>query len=508
MNEVRHARRQRIGQRRSASTTGAAATTADAAPARRRTLGALGVIAAGSLLPGCGGGNAVPDLRPGGELVVLTYRSATTWYEDADNRRAGFEFELADRFAREAGYELRFVVLPQLADVLPALERRQGHLAAAGIAATPELESRFRFGPAYQEVGVVVAYDVDARRPQTLADLVGRRVEVLEGSQAQAELERARRTATGLEWAVSDAGDTEELVARVTQGRIDYAVAESHAVSLARNFHTTIASALPIGTPRRLAWAMPSRPDERLPRELASFFERIRGDATLSRLLDRYYGHLQRLTEADLAHFAARVRTVLPQYRRFFHEAQDVTGLDWRLIAALGFQESHWDPKAVSHTGVRGLMMMQDDTAAKMGVRNLLDPRENILGGARYLAMLRDLLARAPEPDRTWIALAAYNIGFGHLEDARTLARERKLDPNLWVHLKDVLPLLMRPEVAARTRFGIARGGEAVILTENVRQYFDILRRIEPAYRPAFESLREEISLVPSGTRLPRLGGR
>ena len=121
--------------------------------------------------------------------------------------------------------------------------------------------------------------------------------------------------------------------------------------------------------------------------------------------------------------------------------------------------------------------------------------------------MVSTIIARAPEPDRTWIALAAYNIGFGHLEDARTLARERKLDPNLWVQLKEVLPLLMRPEVAVRTRFGRARGGEAVILTENVRQYYDILQRVEAPHRPAFESLRDEITLLPPGQRAPSLKG-
>lgn len=475
---------------------------------RRRALAALAAAGAAPLLPGCGGGNAVPDLRPGSELVVLTYRSATTWFEDAEGRTAGVEHDLATRFAAEAGYRLRFVVLPQLADVLPALARRQGHFAAAGIAVSPELEGRFRVGPSYQEVAIEVVHDADARRPQGPSDLAGRRVEVMDGTPALAELERLRATVPELAWKLSEALDTEELVARVTGGLVDYAVAESHAIALARNYHVTIATAFRLGTPRRLAWAMPAPADDRLPRELGAFFERVRGDGSLARLLDRYYGHLQRLGEADLAYFASRVRTVLPLYRRFFHEAQDITGLDWRLVAALGFQESHWDPKAVSYTGVRGLMMMQDDTAAKMGVRNLLDPRENILGGARYLAMLRDLLGRAPEPDRTWIALAAYNIGFGHLEDARALARERKLDPNLWVQLKEVLPLLMRPEIAARTRFGRARGGEAVILTENVRQYYDILRRIEQPHQPAFRSLGEEISLLPPGTRPPRLGGR
>jgi len=205
--------------------------------------------------------------------------------------------------------------------------------------------------------------------------------------------------------------------------------------------------------------------------------------------------------------FMSKVRTTLPLYRKHFHDAQDLTGIDWRLIAALGFQESHWNPDAVSPTGVRGLMMMQDDTAAKMGVKNLLDPRENISGGARYFHSLREVLVRAPEPDRTWIALAAYNIGFGHLEDARAIARAQKLDPNVWVSMKQVLPLLMRPEYSQQAKFGYARGGEAVILTENVRQYYDILLRVEAPHRPQFESLREEIALLPPRMRDPALKG-
>jgi membrane-bound lytic murein transglycosylase F len=152
-------------------------------------------------------------------------------------------------------------------------------------------------------------------------------------------------------------------------------------------------------------------------------------------------------------------------------------------------------------------MMMQDDTAAQMGVKNLLDPRENISGGARYFQSLREVLVRAPEPDRTWIALAAYNIGFGHLEDARSIARAQKLDPNVWVSMKQVLPLLMRPEYSQQAKFGYARGGEAVILTENVRQYYDILLRVEAPHRPQFESLREEIALLPPRTRDPALKG-
>jgi membrane-bound lytic murein transglycosylase F len=470
----------------------------------------LPALLAAMLVTGCGEPEpeAVPPLVDGGELVVLTHQSATTFYQDGEGRHTGLEYELVQRFADEAGYKVRFIALPQFSAVLPALARGQGHLAAAGLSVTPETAKKFTFGPTYQDISLEVIYDSEVLRPRSVNDLVGRRVDVLAGSLAIPELARMKAKLPELAWNEVVARDTEDIVARVTGGLADFAVAESHAVDVARNFHPSIATAFAIGQPRKLAWALPKNADPALVKKLDAFFARIKGDATLTRLIDRYYGHLQRLTEADLAHFMSRVRTVLPLYRKHFQDAQDLTGIDWRLLAALGFQESHWDPNAVSPTGVRGLMMMQDDTAAKMGVKNLLDPRENILGGARYFAMLRDLLQRAAEPDRTWIALAAYNIGFGHLEDARAIARSLKLDPNVWVTMKQVLPLLMRPEHAAQAKFGYARGGEAVILTENVRQYFDILQRVEAPHKPAFESLSDEIALLPPNQRAPALGRR
>jgi membrane-bound lytic murein transglycosylase MltF len=175
----------------------------------------------------------------------------------------------------------------------------------------------------------------------------------------------------------------------------------------------------------------------------------------------------------------------LPALRRHFQEAQTLTGIDWRLLAAIGYQESQWDPGAVSPTGVRGVMMLTAETADRMGVDNRLDPRQSIIGGARYLALLKDALPPdIAEPDRTWIALAAYNQGQGHMEDARRIAKARGGDPDSWLDVKQALPLLSRGGYRHVTRYGYARGFEALTFAENIRNYYDILLRLEPAFDP------------------------
>jgi membrane-bound lytic murein transglycosylase F len=135
-----------------------------------------------------------------------------------------------------------------------------------------------------------------------------------------------------------------------------------------------------------------------------------------------------------------------------------------------------------------------------MGVSDRLDPRQNIIAGARYLKMLRDTLPeRIMEPDRTWLALASYNVGYGHLEDARVLTKRHGLNADSWVDVKKTLPLLTRSDFYSTVKRGFARGGEAVILTENIRNYFDILVRYEESYRPQFSIVPddEESALSP-----------
>jgi membrane-bound lytic murein transglycosylase F len=268
----------------------------------------------------------------------------------------------------------------------------------------------------------------------------------------------------------------------LSAGSAEYAVTGSHVSGLLRAADPAIREARPLGEPEQLAWAFPADTDPDLLRAASRFFRRIRIDGTLARLIDRYHGHVDRLTDADRSRFLARRDEALAGYRHAFHAAQRDTGIDWRLIAALGYQESRWDPLAVSPTGVRGFMMLTEDTASRLGLRNKLDARASILAGARYLRTLRDALpARIPEPDRTWMALAAYNQGLGHLEDARVLAQRQGGNPDSWIDVRRALPLLADEAFQWDLRHGPARGGEALALTENVRAYHQMLRRLEPA---------------------------
>jgi len=443
----------------------------------------------------------VPPVSQTGELIVLTRTSPTTYYEDAEGNPVGLEHDLVELFAKELGVKATFVVAQQFNQIIPDLLQNQAHLAAAGLTITTERSQKLLFSPFFQSVTQQLIYNTDYPKPRTIKDLIGKKIEVVAGSSYAERLKEVRTVAPTLTWAETKKMESEDLLEKLAQGGIDHVVADSNIVDVVKNFYPNIGVAFPLGTTDQLAWAFPKDAEPFLVIKAEAFFKRIRSDGTLKILLDRYYGHVKRLERADVSGILEKMRTDLPRFRAMFQRAQEISGIDWRLIAALGYQESHWDPLATSPTGVRGLMMLTDDTADRMGVNNRLDPNECIPGGARYLVNMKDMIpARIPEPDRTWLALAAYNVGYGHLEDARILAQRQKLNPDSWADLKKVLPLLSKSEYHSTLKHGYARGGEPVIFTENVHTYYDILVKFEKPYKPVFPTF-EPSKLSKNGTQ-------
>jgi len=277
------------------------------------------------------------------------------------------------------------------------------------------------------------------------------------------------------------------LLAEVAEGQIDYTVADSTTVLVNRYFHPDIRVAMDLSQAQSIAWAFRAGEDRSLLERAEAYFATISSNGHIAEIMERYYQHTDRFDYVGTRTFLRHIESRLPRYRAWFEEAAAEYGFDWRLLAALSYQESHWNPHAVSPTGVRGLMMLTLSTAEAMDVEDRNDPEQSIRGGARYLRrVVGKIPERIPEPDRTWMALAGYNVGFGHLEDARRITQIRGLDPDRWAHVRDSLPLLTQARWYKQARFGYARGWEPVRYVDNIRRYYEVMGWITAESRPPF----------------------
>ena len=422
----------------------------------------------------------VAPVAQSGELVVLTVNGPVTYFEDAQGHPSGFEYDLAVLFARELDATPVFVTIDNPAKIEPLLRAGQAHFAAAGLARQFDFPGGLAWGPSYFTTQHQVVARSDDAKVKSLKDIAGKRVGVVDESASEYVLSLPREVTLHVE-RLPPATSTADLLEELAEQKVDYALVESNRFTLARRYFPQLEVAFALGKPAEYGWLISTVDKKRIEEAAKPFFERIRKDGTLKRLVDRYYGHATRITALDSGALIQKIESTMPALKPHFQEAEQASGIDWRLIAALGYQESHWDADATSPTGVRGLMMLTDETADRLQIKNRLDARESILGGARYLALTRETMApRIPEPDRTFLALAAYNMGVGHLEDARILAQRAGLNPDRWQDVRQVLPRLSEPDWFANLKHGYARGFEAQQLVDNVRNYYDILLRREP----------------------------
>lgn len=412
-----------------------------------------------------------------GELRVLTRNAATTYYEGPLGP-TGPEYELARRFADRLGVQLKMAPVGTIGQVLTGLRQGEAHLAAAGLTVTREREQRVRFTPPYQHVVPQVVYrSGQSPVPRSPAELVGAYLEVVARSSHAERLQELKREHAGLKWSENDQRSSEELLTLVAEQVIDFTVVDSNEFALNRRFYPELKIAFDLGEPQPLAWAFAQGSDSSLYDAATEFLQEMQESGELASLLDRHYSHIEDYDYAGSRLYLRHVRNRLPTYRDHFERAARDNRLDWHLLAAMAYQESHWNPDAVSPTGVRGIMMLTMATARYLGIDKRTDPVQSITGGARYLRWLMDNVpAEIPEPDRTWVAVAAYNVGLGHVQDARDIARRLGKDPNKWGDIKDTLPLLRQRKWYEQTRHGYARGNEPVRYVENIRSYYDILR--------------------------------
>lgn len=412
-----------------------------------------------------------------GFINFLTLNSATSFYQDTTGAN-GFEYQLALLFADFIKVKARFITVAHFSDLYPELLFGTGEIAAASLSPLDsDLTQSVNFGPTYHQVDQQLLYRKgNVKRPRKITDLENVVIEVISGSSHAELLKELQLNQPDLSWHENEDIGAEELIELVDEGLIDYILADSHEISLQRRFFPELRVAFELGPQKQLRWAFNLSEDDSLKLAIKAFFTDVKQDGRLDQLIDRYFSHVAKFNYSDLQTFSTKVSDLLPKYQEKFQQEAKTNNLDWRLLAAIGYQESLWNAKAKSPTGVRGLMMLTQTTAKQMKVKNRLDPDQSIQGGAKYFArVLKKIPQRISQPDRNWFALASYNIGFGHLEDARKLTIFNNGDADKWIDVKKNLPLLSKKKWYTGTKYGYARGRESVTYVENIRKYYDLL---------------------------------
>lgn len=410
-----------------------------------------------------------------GELRVMSRNGPTTYYEDSEGLN-GFEYHLAGLFADYIGVKLTLVEEEALDKMFKLINNNHADIAAAGLTVTTARSNQARFTQPYMEVTQQLIYRQGNPEPKTIEDLYGQNILVIRGSSHAERMQDLKQQYPELTW--NERRDVEmiDLMEMVNDGDIDLAVIDSNAFDINRANFPQARVAFEISKPQHLAWAIPQGNDNSLFHLANQFIIDATNNGTIEELTELFYGHVNEINRGGALTFANRIQTRLPRWKPLLKEAGELHGLDWRLLAAISYQESHWNPLARSYTGVRGLMMLTKGTAKDMGIDDRVDPSQSIHGGAKYFKYMLD---RLPDdiayPDRLWLALAAYNVGFGHLEDARILTEQQGGDPHKWLDIRKRLPLLAKRKYHRNTKHGYARGWEPVKYVQHIRSFYSIL---------------------------------
>lgn len=414
--------------------------------------------------------NRIAAIQARGELRVSTVVSPLTWTR-VDGQVSGLDYALAKQFADYLGVKLKVTVRQNISQLFDDLDNDNADLLAAGLVYNSERVKNYHAGPAYYSVSQQVVYRVGSYRPRSLAELNAGNLAIAPGHAVINDLSTLKETKyPDISWRVDEKRSSEALMEEVLAGRLNYTIADSVAISLFQRVHPELAVALDVTDEQPVTWFSVNDRDDTLSAAMLDYFNSINEDGTLARLEEKYLGHGGDFDYVDTRSFLRAVDSVLPELQPLFEK--HAKEIDWRLLAAISYQESHWDALATSPTGVRGLMMLTRNTAQSLGLTDRTDAEQSIGGGMRYLLDMMDKVPdTVPQEEKIWFALAAYNMGYAHMLDARALTVKQKGNPDSWTEVKQRLPLLSQKPYYSKLTYGYARGHEAYAYVENIRKY-------------------------------------
>jgi membrane-bound lytic murein transglycosylase F len=417
--------------------------------------------------------SALAQIRARGELRVVTLNLPTSYYLGAHGTR-GLEFDLARLFAQQLGVNLVMYPVANEQAMQIELENGRADIAAAQITDSQDWDRVGLAAQPYGNIPQLVVYRRDKVRPSAVSQFAAAKLAVRAGSPQERQLEVLKQAVPKMHW-IETAPYWADPLEDVDAGDADYAITDAREFSFSRHLYPTVMVGFELPQQRPVQWIVRHGASDLLS-QVNGFFAALSQSGKLAPLLQRSTGDSRSFVYEESREFQNMMTERLPRFRSWFEQASAESGLDWRLIAAVAYQESKWDPVALSEDGAQGVMMLMAETAAQLGVKDRTNPQQSIFAGARYLATVHDKIPeRIPEPDRTWFTVAAYNAGFGHIEDARVLAASLGKNSDSWADVRGQLPLLQQERWYAKAKHGYARGWEPVQMVDRVQRFLTLL---------------------------------
>lgn len=414
----------------------------------------------------------LPGLIERGRLRMITRNNAMTYFIHR-GLQVGFEYELMRKFTSEHGLRLEIVIPKSHAELLSYLNEGKGDVVAAAMTITPERQRVADFTRPYNELEEIVVVREDDDSIKSVRNLAGRTFHVRGSSSFYSTLKALQDSVEDLRIVtLPEDIETEEIMAGVESGLYDLTIADSNLFDVERTYGLRLKAAFSIKS-TTLGWAV-RKGNPALLGSLNEYIRREKGGLYFNMMKKRYFENPRRIARAKDS-TRVGISGQLSPYDDLAKKYAKRYSQDWRLITAQMYQESKFDPNAVSWVGARGLMQVMPRTGLQLGFENLEDPEEGIHAGTKYMhQLIRRFDLEIPIQSRIHFALASYNVGYGHLLDARRLAREKGWDSNRWFgHVEQAMRLLSQPAYYERARYGYCRGGQPVHYVEKIQSLYD-----------------------------------
>lgn len=431
--------------------------------------------------------------------VIALIDNSSTGYFLYKGKTMGYEYDLLKMFTDSVGVDLKLNLVTNLEEAFEKLNKGEGDIMAYNLTVTKERKQKINFTQYHNLVRLMLVqrkpegwrdmklHEIEAAVIRNPVDLIGRQVYVRYQSSYLDRLINLADEVGGDIVIIEDAPEveTEQIIKKVALSEIDFTVVEEDIAMLNATYYSNLDVKTPVSFPQQIAWGVRKNAPLLLD-TLNQWILEMRKHPDYYTVYNKYYKSSKSSRRRQRSEYSTLGGGLLSPYDSLIFAAATDLGWDWRLLAAQIFKESKFDPAAKSWAGAIGLMQLLPVTAKEYGVTNLTDPSENIKAGTAHLAWLTDIWEEMidNEEERVKFVLASYNVGHGHVRDARHLAEKYGEDPNDWEVVAEYLIKKSQPAYFNDpvVEFGYCRGNEPADYVNIIYETFETYQTLVDAY--------------------------